>query len=124
MARFWALNAEGRVVQIIRSANAETAAANMPEGCTLVPARDDINPRRRRHNGSRWVVLPAEKEDWRRARAKKMPSHYDQLAAYGKLLGALLRVPEIRAQIPSEIIAEFEAVEAEIAAVKAAIPKT
>lgn len=121
----WALNEEGRVIGRMRAATMELVEANAPAGTVrIIPARPDIDPKRRRHNGTRWVKLPEVKEDWRRIRAKKMPSTYAQNAVTTAVAIALNKDPAFRTLFGEKLAAEIDALDAEITAVKAAIPKT
>jgi len=116
--------ADGHVVGVTRMKQ-EQAAANLRPGEVLVEAPDGVDPRRQKLVAGQWVSReqkPGRESDYVFMRS----SGYDigaQVGALMKVVEALMVEPSIRARVPAETRAEFAALVAKIAALKAQHPK-
>jgi len=125
MATWWRVReADGHVVGVSRMAR-ERAEVNLGPGQVLVEAPEGVDPRCHKLVGGLWVSRdpePALKHDYAFMRA----SGYDigaQVGALMKVVAVIAATPAVVAVLPAETKAEFDALVARIAALKARHPK-
>lgn len=124
-AWFRVQEATGHVVGICRMSE-DRARANLRPGEVLVEGSSDVDPRRHKLVAGEWIGRepePGRESDYAFMRS----SGYDigaQVGALMKVVAALMDEPSIRARVPAETRAEFAALVAKIAALKAQHPKS
>lgn len=122
MAKWFMVNADGLVVSILGRASVAEAEAQLKPGCRLEPFDPAVDPRRARLTGEGWVTPPPADPAYDVMRR----TGYDvgaQVGALMKIVEALLADPVLAARIPPAARAEFDALVARNAALKAAHPK-
>lgn len=122
--KWFAVNATGDVVEVLTMSEAE-ARQNLPEGCTLKPWREDVDPRRHRLDGGRWKRKRKATHSRDGDPLFMRRTGYDvgaQVGALMKVVEAMLADPVVAARLPPEVVAEFEAQAAHNRELKAAHP--
>lgn len=114
--------ADGHIVGVCRGSE-ERALSTLKAGQVLMAAQEGVSPHRHRLVNGQWVEKdPEPAPDYAFMRS----SGYDvgaQVGAMMKVIEALAEQPEIAAALPENVKAEFDALAAHNAALKAAHPK-